>query len=886
MTGDESRFLSLTAFPGGTVTFGDNKKGNIVAIGKVGRSSSHAIDNVFLVEGLKHSLLSISQFCDKGNSVSFSSEKCKIINNNTGKLVLEGTRKGNTYTVDLNTVPTYNLSCLSVIEDDPLLWHKRFGRASLSLLDKLRSKDLVIGLPLIKFLKDKTCEACIKGKHVRSSFKSKKMTQKSLGNQLIHMRSDHGTEFENSKFDEFCREQGISHNFSAPRTPQQNGVVERKNRTLEEMARTMLIASGLPRNFWAEAVNTACYIINRAMLRPMLDKTPYELLKGRKPNIAHLRAFGCKCFEYEDGGFEIGLVRSTNQDDEVPHKQPTRVIENQEEELTEQAEVPTPEPQNEEPEEENIPENNDNEEVEGIEEQENRVDAQSFQPKPWKHQKLEAIRILIAFAAFMGFKLYQMDVKCAFLNGLLKEHVYVEQPPGFENPNFSNHVFKLDKALYGLKQAPRACEFQMSMMGELNFFLGLQIKQTETGIFIHQQKYVKELLKKYSLENAKINNTPMGTNVRLDEDSQGCRSLCKVPIKPKESHLTSVKRILRYLKGTADLSLYYPRSDTFDLKGFADADYAGDLVNRRVPQLRDFGIILECVPIYCDNSSAICISKDPVHHSRVKHIHIRHHFLKDNVEKGLIKMDFVNTEFQIADILTKPLSRDKFEKDEVGTWYDQAKLRTNWNTSSLPKDLKPKKGKEPSQIAMVLPPSMAPQAKRTARSRSTTKAGSSKGSKKTMQARKSTTKSKVRNPLERENFLPGYALNLDWCESVNFTELLASIEFQRWSLLFDSFAKTPIYPYLMDEFISTFECVRGMCTAKVKGINLRFDTEVLATLFQIPNVGNDNYVKNSRKIDVNGNSAIDIMGYLGLRQRKPHSIKTFSNLSISFCLIL
>ncbi|XP_021731349.1 uncharacterized protein LOC110698260 [Chenopodium quinoa] len=367
MTGDKSKFLSLEDYPGGTVTFGDNKKGEIIGKGKIGRSKSHSIVNVFLVEGLMHNFLSISQFCDKGNSVSFTSDSCNIINNKSGKVVLEGTRRGNTYTVDLNLIPRNNLTCLSVVEDDPLLWHKRFRHASFSLLDKLRSRNLVVGLPVIKFLQNKVCDACVKGKHVRSSFKLKKMVsntkplelihmdlcgpmriqsrsgkkyvlvivddysrftwviflaskdenfnefvafakkiQKISGHSIVHLRSDHRTEFENSRFDEFCRENGMNHNFSAPRTPQQNGVVERKNRTLEEMARTMLIASGLPRNFWAEAVNTACYILNRVTIRTIINKTPYKLFRGRKPNISHLRAFGCKCFVHNNGKKNLG----------------------------------------------------------------------------------------------------------------------------------------------------------------------------------------------------------------------------------------------------------------------------------------------------------------------------------------------------------------------------------------------------------------------------------------------------------------------------------------------------------------------------------------------------------------------------------------------------
>jgi len=123
-----------------------------------------------------------------------------------------------------------------------------------------------------------------------------KKIENKLDLKLVSIRTDHGTEFENSSFGAYCDDNGIDHNFSAPRTPQQNGVVERMNRTLESMARTMLLCSKLPRNFWAEAVSTACYIRNRVMIRSLLNKTPYELLRGRKPNVSHFRCFGSKMF--------------------------------------------------------------------------------------------------------------------------------------------------------------------------------------------------------------------------------------------------------------------------------------------------------------------------------------------------------------------------------------------------------------------------------------------------------------------------------------------------------------------------------------------------------------------------------------------------------------
>ena len=115
-------------------------------------------------------------------------------------------------------------------------------------------------------------------------------------NRICSILIDHGREFDNNIFPEFCRDKGINHKFASPRTPKQNGVAERKNKTLIEMARTMLVESQLPRTFWAKAINTSCYILNRVMVRPVLKKTSYELLKGKKPYVAYFRVFGSKVF--------------------------------------------------------------------------------------------------------------------------------------------------------------------------------------------------------------------------------------------------------------------------------------------------------------------------------------------------------------------------------------------------------------------------------------------------------------------------------------------------------------------------------------------------------------------------------------------------------------
>ena len=137
-----------------------------------------------------------------------------------------------------------------------------------------------------------------------------KMIQTKLNQVIVGIRSDHGTEFENSKLDQFCLENGTSHNFSAPRTPQQNGVVERKNRTLVNVARTMIIESNLPQKFLGRSCqhNLSCY--HRCLIRVVLNKTLYELLNNRKPMLIYLRAFGCKCFVLNNGKDDLGKFDS------------------------------------------------------------------------------------------------------------------------------------------------------------------------------------------------------------------------------------------------------------------------------------------------------------------------------------------------------------------------------------------------------------------------------------------------------------------------------------------------------------------------------------------------------------------------------------------------
>ncbi|GJT38216.1 putative ribonuclease H-like domain-containing protein [Tanacetum coccineum] len=408
--------------------------------------------------------------------------------------------------------------------------------------------------------------------------------------------------------------------------------------------------------------------------------------------------------------------------------------------------------------------------------------------------RIEAIRLFLAFASYKGFLVYQMDVKSAFLYGTIEEEVYVHQPPGFVDPAHPNKVYKVVKALYGLHQAPRAwyetlssfllengfrrgtidktlfikknksdimlvqvyvddiifgstkksmCtefeevmhkRFQMSSMGELTFFLGLQVKQQPDGIFISQDKYVADILKKFDFCSIKTATTPIESNKPLVKDEDGVEvdvheyrsmigslmyltasrpdimfAVCacaRFQVTPKASHLHAVKRIFRYLKHQPKLGLWYLRDSPFELEAFSDSDYAGASLDRKSTtggcqflgrrliswqckkqtimanstteaeyvaaahccgqvlwiqnQMMDYGFNFMNTKIHIDNESTICVVKNPVYHSRTKHIEIRHHFIRDCYEKRLIDVLKIHTNSNVADLLTKGFDVTRF----------------------------------------------------------------------------------------------------------------------------------------------------------------------------------------------------------------------------------
>ncbi|GJY26287.1 retrovirus-related pol polyprotein from transposon TNT 1-94 [Tanacetum coccineum] len=871
---------------------------------------TNVIRNVYDIKGLLRGktwtqLILGWAICDSNLEVAFRQHTC-FIRNLEGVDLLTGSRGNNLYTLSLGDMMASSPICLlsKASKTKSWLWHRRLSHLNFGAINHLARHGLVRGLPKLKFEKDHLCSACAMGKSKKKPHKPKsKDTSKqnstctwtffvdhtvasvtwkkfiiSLLNDYsqIYMvagfkvpvrriRTDNGTEFVNQTLREYYEKVGISHETSVARSPHQNGVVKRRNRTLIKDARTMLIYAKAPLFLWAEVVATVCYTQNCSVIRLCHGKTPYELLHDKLPDLSFFHVFGALCYPINDSENldklqpkadidfdELTVMASEHSSSRptlhemtpatissglVPNPPPSTLVDNLSPEVIALiAELVAPEPAalTGSPSSTNVdqdapsPKNNSkassssdiiptvvhtaapNSEyvtkwtkdhpleniigklerpiftrlqlheqalfycydafltsvepknykdaltqacwIEAVQEELHefeRLEVWELVPRPdkvmvitlkWIYKvkldemggilknkarlvargyrqeeginfeesfalvaRLNAIQIFLAYAAHMNMIVYQMDIKTAFLNDILREEVYVSQPDGFVDQDNPNHVYKLKKALYGLKQAPHVWydllskfllsqEFSKGTI-DLTLFIRRQgkytllISQSPRGIFLNQSKYALESLKNYGMESSDPVDTPMA--------------------KPVEKHLHAEKRIFKYLRGTVNRGLWFLKDSFIALTTYADADHASFQDTRRNTsgcmqllgdrlvswsskrqksvaissteaeyiamsgccaqilwmrsQLTDYGIGFIKIPMYCDNKSSIALCCNNVQHSRSKHIDIRFHIIKEQVENGVVELYFVNTEYQLADIFTKALCRERIE---------------------------------------------------------------------------------------------------------------------------------------------------------------------------------------------------------------------------------
>ncbi|GKC10693.1 retrovirus-related pol polyprotein from transposon TNT 1-94 [Tanacetum coccineum] len=653
------------------------------------------------------------------------------------------------------------------------LWHHRFSHLNFDTINLLSKYDIMTGLPKLKFVKDHLCSSCELGKAKRKSFKTKSTPSSKRQLQILHMdlcgpkrvesfnglhaqvrtvRTDKGTEFLNKTLHAYFAQEGIEHQTSTARTPEQNGVVERRNRTLVEVARTMLSAAKVPLDgenldkikekgdaciFVGYSTQSTAYRVYNKRTRLIVETIHanfYELPLMASDHVSFDLVPQCPTTTLEHDSLSTGLQSQEN----VPQAVETVTTSNELDLLfslmfaellnettpvvlksfavivadapnqrqhhnttsststTVAADIPPlniqtrPETTNQAPTQaptvtatENINQAKTNKENAQVEEDEfinifkhrwtkdhllelvignpsqsiitrrqletdgemcmfaltvsrtepknikeamadsvwieamqeelhqfdrldnnvirnkarlvakgyNQQEGINFEESFALIAQLEAIRLFVAYAAHNSFPIYQMDVKTTFLNGPLKEELYVNQPDGFVDPHHLDKVYRLKKALYGLKQAPRAWYDELS-----NFLVSKgsqKIHESPHGIFINQAKYAQEILIKHGLTSCDSIGTPMAT---------------------------------KYL----------------------DADLSGTTVDQT--KYRSM-----------DSKAAKAISYNLVQHSHTKHIDVRYHFIKEHVEKGIVELFFVETEYQLADLFTKSLPEDRFK---------------------------------------------------------------------------------------------------------------------------------------------------------------------------------------------------------------------------------
>ncbi|GJR75722.1 putative ribonuclease H-like domain-containing protein [Tanacetum coccineum] len=783
------------------------------------------------------------------------------------QIILKISRKDNMYNFDMkNIIPKETLTCLvtKAISYESMFWHRRLGHINFKNINKLVKDNLVRGLPTKHFENDQNCVACLKGKQHRASCKSKVLnpitkplfmlymdlfgptfvsclmhkkyclvvtvdssrftwvlflTTKDETREIIKnfikeienlvdkkvkiIRSDNGTEFKNKVMDDFCREKGIKREYSVARTPRQNGVAERRNRTLIKAARTMLADSKLPTTFWAEVVSTACYVHNRVLVVKPYNMTPYELFRGFKPALSFMRPFGChvtilntldslgKFDGKSDAGFFVGYSLSskafrvyntrtmrveenlhikflenkpmiegngpkwlfdidsltqsmnyvpvtagiisnesagtqgefsTSTSEEISQNfivmpiwkdasyfdSPSKDVDNGKlKSVADDQKQDGDGPDNENDEQDMFEDDSSPKEVNTAgqhvntanpdvntgssklntvgpsvntassydkdspkdmftmgashtleathveffsDEDEPKVDLGNIinsytvpttpntrihkdhlienvigdvkssiqtrrMTKPTSEQgflsaicllekraigtkwvfknkkdesgivirnkerlvahghrqeegidyeevfahvaRIKAIRLFLAYAPFMGFLVYQMDVKSAFLYGTIKEEIYVTQPLGFKDPDHPNKVYKVVKELYDVKSASTLVDLEKPLVKDGD----------ADDVNVHLYRSMIRSL--------------MYLIVSRPDIMFGVCACARFQVTPKTLHLLAVKRIFRYLKGKPTLYHWYSKDSSFELVAYTDSDYAGATEDRK-----------------------------------------------------------------------------------------------------------------------------------------------------------------------------------------------------------------------------------------------------------------------------------------------------------------
>ena len=1051
VSGDSLAFSSIRPTSGSLVRSAGGHSYEVSGIGnadiQLTSGKIKSIPSILYTPGITKNLLSVGTLADQHKTLVFKSNGCFVFDNTTLEVELFAPRERGLYKlsgIHTSSIPEVNMIYTN---SQARLWHMRLGHFHNKGLQRMVKSEAVKGLPPLSFSRY-TCSGCQLGKHSRTKlpkhtshstteilelihadvcgpfrvnslgghrffvtfiddysrkmwvfFISHKSQVLSKFQQLVHLlenstgqrvralRTDNGGEFTSTAFSDFCISKGISRELPPPYTPERNGVAERRNRSLLDITRCLLLDKRLPAYLWGEAVKAAADILNLRSTKKHPDKTPEELFTGTKPSVSHLKIFGSPAFAHIpkvarsklDARSEQCILLSfdiaakayrcfrpstrkvfISRDvfiDEAPHLSACQHADSLKSQPANQAQEPsssplapadfpvslaspllpsppstaraasdtdlpspptpllppTPQPPpptsptpspptlttsapltaettaptliSPQPSLPTLPRRSDRirsfprhlydyaahihlqphdslpedltdnisfkeaqssphwraamqEEINSI--HSNRTwslvplppntkaisSKWVFKLKPGTGQqprfkarlvargfeqtsgvdffdtfapvvRWETIRMLIAIAVHLNWPIHQLDVLTAFLNGILQEDVYMEQPPGFIHPGLEHLVCKLHKSLYGLRQSPRAWyarlhaalltwnllqshsdpnlyyahigkdtiallvyvddilltgsnlqllnqlkthlhrNFKTKDLGPITRYLGIQFDRTPTTLRMHQTEYALSILHQFGMDTCKPSQTPIPEGLLLSTHSDSplvdatlyrmlvgkllfltktrpdisyaVSVVSRFMQTPHENHLQAAKHILRYVRRYPDLGLTFSNADANCLRGFTDADYGQDPDDRisvgayifflgrspiswntkkqsstsRSSCESEYRALAKCsceavwlrrllaelrildahpTPIYCDNQSSIKLSYNPVFHDKSKHFEIDYHFTRQQVENNTLRVEFISSQEQPADILTKSLGRLKFDK--------------------------------------------------------------------------------------------------------------------------------------------------------------------------------------------------------------------------------
>ncbi|GJR29644.1 retrovirus-related pol polyprotein from transposon TNT 1-94 [Tanacetum coccineum] len=740
-----------------------------------GQIGNVMISRVYYMEGLGHNIFSIGQFCDSNLEVAFRQHTC-FIRNLEGVDLLIGSQGNNLYTLSLGDMMASSPICIlsKASKTKSWLWQRSLSHLNFGAINHLARHGLVRGLPKLKFEKDHLCSACAMGKCKKKPHKPKsedtnheklyllhmdlcgpmcvtsvngkkyslvivddysrftwvkflrskdealdfiikflKMIQLRLKVPVRRIRTDNGTEFVNQTLREYYEKVGISHETSVARSPQQNGVIERRNRTLIEAARTMLIYAKAPLFLWAEAVATACYTQNRSIIRLRHGKTPYELLHDKLPDLSYFHVFGALCYPTNDSenlgklqpkvdiGIFIGYA-PTKKAFRIYNRRTRRIIETIHVDFDKLA-VMASEHSSSGP---------------ALHEMTLATISSGLVPNPSPSTLFVPPSITdwdMLFQSLFNELLNpppSVDHPVAEVVALIDEvaarvpAVSTDSPSSTtvdqdapspiahmgNDPYFGIPILEVPSDQYSSPVSTRLQLHEQALFCYYDAFLTAVEPKTYKDA-LTQACWIEAMQEELN----ELEHTPMVEKSKLDEDKEGkavvpshYRGLIGTLLYPTASRpdlqfaicmcarqLQMRIRLVVKIHAVAHLVVMkFLGDDPYQWSSKRPkkrCDFSTELIILLCPVLclicldeittyRLWLLVSTKLPMYCcDNKSAIALCCNNVQHSRSKHIDIRFHFIKEHVENGVIELYFVNTEYQLADIFTKALGRERIE---------------------------------------------------------------------------------------------------------------------------------------------------------------------------------------------------------------------------------